>query len=668
MLIRRCLERDWRRRIGSMSTVRFVLEDPEVLSPASAAAAPVDAETAQARLETAVALARRHVLMRRVLPLAGLAAVAVAAAGVGFSRDVTPPTPPAPVARFLVEVPAGQVLGTSGRTMALSPSGNELAYLTEGRLLIRRLSDFEMVPVAASDMGQNLQSPVFSPDGRWIAFYAASEQAVKRISVQGGAALRVCDSQAVSLDWDASGILVARGSGGVIRCNPAGGPPEQLVKVEAGETVLAPQILPGGDALLFTIASLTGGPARWDQARAVVQSLRTGERKTVVEGGSGARYLSTGHLIYMVGGVVFAAPFDLDRRELRREAVPVVEGVRRWLSGEMQLTVSDSGTLVYVPGPTGSQIVRRLAIGDRAGNITGLPVPPAAYSHVRVSPDGTRAALGVDDGKQASVLIYALNGTSAVQRLTTEGRNRFPVWSPDGRWIAFQSERDGDFAIFRQRADGTGAAERLTTPAAGEEHVPESWSPDGRHLSFAGPTSAAGMNVALWMLTLADKTTAPFGDVSSIGSIGSVFSPDGKWLAYAKGAGGASDVNRGVFLQPFPATGAVYQAPKQLVDFHPVWAKSGSMELVFTAAANAGQMVAVPVTTAAGATFGTPVRFPASVTGDRVASEPRAWDILPDGRFIGITSTTEDAARGSSPEMRLVLNWFEELKQRVPVP
>ena len=667
MLIRRCLDRDWRRRIGSMSTVRFVLEEPVVLSPASTAAAQEDAVAAQARLENAVVLARRQVLLRRVLPLAGLAAVAVAAAGVGFSRDVMPPTAPAPVARFLVEVPAGQVLGTSGRTMALSPSGNELAYLTEGRLLIRHLSDFEMVPVAASDMGQSLQSPVFSPDGRWIAFYAASEQAVKRISVQGGAALRVCDSQAVSIDWDASGILVAQGSGGVIRCNPAGGPPEQLVKFEAGETVLAPQILPGGDALLFTIASLTGGPARWDQARAVVQSLRTGERKTVVEGGSGARYLSTGHLIYTVGGVVFAAPFDLDRRELRREAVPVVEGVRRWLSGEMQLTVSDSGTLVYVPGPTGSQIVRRLAIGDRAGNITGLPVPPAAYSHVRVSPDGTRTTLGVDDGKQASVLIYALNGTSAVQRLTTAGRNRFPVWSPDGRWIAFQSERDGDFAIFRQRADGTGAAERLTTPAAGEEHVPESWSPDGRHLSFAGPTSAAGMNVALWMLTLADKTTAPFGDVSSTGSLGSVFSPDGKWLAYGKGAGGASDVNRGVFLQPFPATGAVYQAPKQLVDFHPVWAKSGRTELVFTAAANAGQMVAVPVTTAAGATFGTPVRFPASVTGDRVASEVRAWDILPDGRFIGITSTTEDGALGA-PEMRLVLNWFEELKQKVPVP
>jgi Tol biopolymer transport system component len=288
---------------------------------------------------------------------------------------------------------------------------------------------------------------------------------------------------------------------------------------------------------------------------------------------------------------------------------------------------------------------------------------------VRVSPDGTRAALGVDDEKQASVLIYVLNGTSAVQRLATEGRNRFPVWSPDGRWIAFQSDRGGDLAIFRQHADGTGVAERLTTPAAGEEHVPESWSPDGRHLSFGVSTSEARTRVVLRMLTLADKTTAPFGDVSSFGSIGSVFSPDGTWLAYAKGTAGAvSDVDRGVFLQPFPATGAVYQVPKQLVDFHPVWAKSGSAELVFTASATAGQMVAVRVTTATGVTFGTPVRFPASVTGDRVSSEPRAWDMLPDGRFIGIISTAEGAVRDYLPELRLVLNWHEELKRLVPIP
>ena len=256
----------------------------------------------------------------------------------------------------------------------------------------------------------------------------------------------------------------------------------------------------------------------------------------------------------------------------------------------MQLAVSDAGALLYLPGPTGTdQVPRGLAFGDRSGRITRVTVPPAAYSHVRVSRDGTHAAIGTDDGKDASVLIYALNGASAIRRLTLEGKSRFPVWSPDGQWIAFQSDRAGDRGIFRQRADGTGVAERLTTAAAGEEHVPESWSPDGRHLSFAVAKASAGRTAsALWILSLADKTTAAFPGVTSVDPIGSVFSPDGKWLAYATAAGGATtDVNRGVFVQPFPATGTVYQVPRQLVDFHPTWSASGQ-ELVFTGCGDRG--------------------------------------------------------------------------------
>ena len=165
-----------------------------------------------------------------------------------------------------------------------------------------------------------------------------------------------------------------------------------------------------------------------------------------------------------------------------------------------------------------------------------------------------------------------------------------------------------------------------------------------------------------------NRNAAAFGAVVSVEPIGSVFSPDGKWLAYSKGTGASlSDANRGVFVQPFPATGAIYQAPRQLVDFHPVWAASGA-ELVYTAAAAVGGMVAVPVTHEGAVTFGPPVLFPASVTGNRVAPEPRAWDILPDGRLIGLVAEGDDAARSSSSEIRLALNWFEELKQRVPVP
>ncbi len=668
-LLRRCVERDWRRRIASMSVVRFVLDQPAVVAPPDASAAPAAGEL-QSRIDVAVAQGRRRLFVQGGIPLLVLTTVAVAAA-LGFAREGTrTPLPPA-VTRFVFPLPERRVIGRSSRYIALSPSGNELAYATiEGQMLLRRLSQFEMAPISGVDLGGSLQLPAFSPDGEWLAYYTAEERVVKKVSVRGGAALRICDVVAISLDWDASGILAATPTGAV-RCSPAGGAPEQLVQVEAREQVLAPQILPGGDALLFTVAKVGQGTStRWDEATVVVQSLRTGERKTILQGGSDARFVSTGHLIYAVGGTVFAVPFDPHALELRGTAVSVVEGVRRSSSGALQLAVSASGALVYLPGPTGTDTVtNRLAIGDRSGNVTQVPVSPAAYTHVRVSPDGTRAAIGTDDGKQASVLIYGLNGSSAVQRLALDGRSRFPIWSPDGHWIAFQSDRAGDLGIFRQRADGIGGAERLTTATAGEEHVPESWSPNGRHLSFAiRNTSGGGTGYALHMLALTEKTTAPFGDITSVDPIGSVFSPDGKWLAYAKGTAlSVRDVNRGVFVQPFPATGTVYQVPRLMVDFHPTWSASGK-ELVFTGSGTAQQMVVVRVATSEGLSFGAPVPFPATVSGDRISREPRAWDVLPDGRLIGITAGAEQRTRSSSPELRVVLNWFEELKQRVPMP
>jgi Tol biopolymer transport system component/tRNA A-37 threonylcarbamoyl transferase component Bud32 len=672
-ILERCLERDPKARLRDIGEARVHLSaiargDAGVNAawPSSAPAASVSADDVEAQVELAVAQARRHLFTRRVLPLFAVATIAIVAALVGFTGGAAAPVP-APVTRVVVSVPEGRVIGTTVRTMTLSPDGNLLAYVTDSELLLRRLSEFDMHRIAAADLGRNLQSPAFSPDGKWIAYYAGSERMVKRVSIQGGAALRVCESPALSLEWDASGILVAQGDGGVVRCSPAGGTPEQLAKVDDGEVVLGPQILPGGDALLFTIGRVAQDlGTRWDQARVVVQSLRTGERKTILEGGSDARFVSTGHLIYAVGGILFAAPFDPNIRELQGAAVPVVEGVRRGTSGALQLAVSNAGALIYMPGPTRTdQALRGLAIGDRVGAITRVTVPPAAYSHVRVSRDGGRVAIGTDDGKDASVLIYALDGTGALQRLTVQGNGRFPVWSPDGQWVAFASSNADGAGIFRQRADGTGAAERLTTAPAGEEHLPESWSPDGRLLSFNVRRMESRGGSALWMLSLADKKIAAFAGVRSVEPIGSVFSPDGKWLAYAIGTGSATSANRGIFVQPVPPTGAIYQVPRQIVDFHPVWSASGT-ELVFTVAATAGQMAAVSVTTAGAVKFGPTVRFPASVTGDRLSRQGRAWDLMPDGRVIGIVPADEAAPRAFA-EMRLVLNWFEELKERVPV-
>jgi Tol biopolymer transport system component len=341
----------------------------------------------------------------------------------------------------------------------------------------------------------------------------------------------------------------------------------------------------------------------------------------------------------------------------------VVEGVLRGNTGVLHLAVSPGGTLVYMPGPTGDLTLRGLAIADRAGSVNRISIANAAYSHVRVSRDGLRAAVGVDDGKDAHILIYGLDGKNAPQRLTTAGESRFPIWSPDGKWIAYSSSSDSRQGIFRQRADETGVAERLTTAAAGEEHVPESWAP-GERLSFSVMKASVYAGAALYMLSLPDKKATPFAAVTSADTMDSVFSPDGKWLAYGIAINtGVANTNRGIFIQPVPPTGEKHQVPREMVDFHPAWSASGA-ELVFTASANAGVMAAVSVNS--DMTFGKAVRFPAAVTGDRVGRERRAWDLLPDGRMIGIVPVGE-ASNGRVPELRLVVNWFEELKQRVPV-
>ena len=467
--------------------------------------------------------------------------------------------------------------------------------------------------------------------------------------------------------------MLGQNTKGILRCSPDGGTPQQLATVKQGETAHGPQMLPGGTTLLFTIAKVADGVTRWDKAEIVVQTLTSGSRKTVMSGGSGARYLRTGHLLFAHGGIVLAVPFDPVRQVVLGEPVPVVEGVRRAnnsRSATVHLTISDAGTLFYIPGPAGTTSMENvLALADRPGVVTRLTVPPGPYAHVRASRVGGRLAIGTDDGKEAIVWIYELAGKNPPWRLTLTGQNRFPIWSPDGQRVAFQSDREGDLAIFQQRADGTGPVERLTTPEPGDVHMPESWSPDGRLMSFAVRKGSA---FSLWTLTVTDKKAAPFGAVQSAEPIGSVFSPDGRWIAYTSTpiGGELSSPNRGIWVQPVPASGARYQVPKQAIDFHPVWGPKGT-ELFFVPSAASGRLAVVSVTTRPDVTFptfGSPVTLSARVTADRMSPETRAYDILPDGRFIGVVPTSETESSGTAVvQFRVVLNWTEELKQRVPI-
>ncbi len=232
---------------------------------------------------------------------------------------------------------------------------------------------------------------------------------------------------------------------------------------------------------------------------------------------------------------LFAVRFDPVTHMVAGPAVPILTGVRRSF-GSAMFAVSDTGSLVYVPGPaTTTSNLRTLVQSDRNGVSVPLKVPPDNYAHPRVSRDGSTLAVGIDDGQEANIWIYELAGTSVMRKLTSEGRNRYPVWSGDGQRIAFQSDRQGDLGIFWQPADGGAAAIRLTTPAQGAVHVPESWSPDGKHLLFTEQKDSA---YVLFSLSLDDLTPTPFGNVKSSQPTSAGFSADGRWITYASAAEG----------------------------------------------------------------------------------------------------------------------------------
>jgi serine/threonine-protein kinase len=526
------------------------------------------------------------------------------------------------------------------------------------------MSDMEVRPIRGTKSLRAVASPVFSPDGQSVAFHALLDNTLKRVSIAGGAPVTICPADnPTGISWGRDGIVFGQGAKGVMRVSADGGTPEQVVTLERDEYVQGPQMLPDGEHLLFSVASGSLSN-RWDTARLMTHSLRSGERKVLITGASDGRYVPTGHLIYLVSGTMFAVPFDLERLEVKGGAVPVVEGVRRASqdqSGAADFAFSDSGTLVYQPGPAaviGGQV--QLVVADRKGVVTPLNVAAGAYETPRVSPDGIRVAVSAADQNGSTIWIYSLAGTGAAQRLTSGGNSRYPIWTSDGKRIAFQSDRDGDAAIFWQPADGSGSAERLTKPEPNTSHTPESWAADGNSLLFS---VTKGLDVSLWVLSLRDRKTTPFGNVRSSTPPDAAFSPDGRWVAYAMTEQGATRM----YVEPFPATGSRYQLVSQPSDsaHHPVWTRDGK-ELIYTP--RPGALEAVSVTTTPALAFGTPVAWARPFeTGP--PSRRRPFDVTPGGTLVGVVAPGPSDTRGPrlSPRIHVVLNWFEELKRLVPV-
>jgi hypothetical protein len=401
------------------------------------------------------------------------------------------------------------------------------------------------------------------------------------------------------------------------------------------------------------------GAYRWGDSSVVVQSVRSGVRKTVVAGGTDGRYLPSGHIAYLLGGVVYAVRFDLRRLETIGPAVPILEGVLRaplGASPASQFAFSPTGVMVYMPGPrSGASERDDLTLVTRKGESSPLKLPPGPYETPRVSRDGKRIAFGSANAVDTFILIHDPGAGIVPRRLTFKGKNRYPIWVADGRRIVFQSDRDGDLGLFIQPVDGSREAERLTTPAEDEEHIPDDCAPKSDVCLFS---IRKGRDYTISSISLADRRIAPVSPIPSTAPGGTRFSPDGQWIAYA-----VRNPTTTLQIEPFPPTGARYQvqAPPGDVPHHPLWSPDGK-QLLYNPRPNGFAAVAVRTTPTVG--FGPQFDLPRNFRTD--STQMRAnYDMMPDGRILGLVTPLEQGNAETLREIRIVLNWFEDLKSKL---
>ena len=637
-LLRRCLVKDPRHRLQAMGEARIALDE--------ALRDPV-AQVVDVRPQ-------RRQLSGRVLVMIAASTLAVGGAA-AYAAWRFKPDPPRELTRFTIELPQDERFSNSGRqVLAISPDGTTIAFGANQKLYIRPLSELEPRVVPGGDAATARLHPVFSPDGREIAFFTSADNTIKRLTIAGGSPVTVGRATAVhGLEWQEYGLLFGQRTG-IARLSPAGGTPEIIVPAEPDKAFSSPQFLPGGRAILFSIRS---GTQTWDEGEVVVQPLEGGPRKTIVNGGSDGRYLPTGHLTYSRAGVLLAAPFDISRLELLGPPVSVLEGVRRAGlgsgTGATQYEFSSTGTLAYWDGPVAAEgSGNDLAIFDRKNTPAPLKLPRQNYRAPRVAPDGKFVAVETEDDQGGvSIWIYELSGASNIRRLTLQGSNRGPVWSADSQWIFFQSDRDGDAGLYRQRADGSGVAERLTKTEPKTTHSPQAASPDGAWLLFSVATGPLRENATLWTLSLRNQTMT---QLAGIRAREAAFSPDGRWIVYEQ--------LNGVFLEPFPQTGAKYQVSERAG--HPFWSPKGDEVFLNS---GPGRTTVIPIALTPTVSFGRPVE---SSRGPRFEGNPtttrRNVDLLPSGEFLGVLIGEGNNVE-QTQRIRVVLNWFEELRARVPI-
>jgi serine/threonine-protein kinase len=439
---------------------------------------------------------------------------------------------------------------------------------------------------------------------------------------------------------------------GLFRVAAAGGVPEQLYTIDGIEQVVSVEDLPERNTVLYTVIPMRGNNMRMaassPAARIEALDLRTGKRHLVLRGGGRPHLTPTGHLLYASGNTIYAVGFDRHALEVRGTAVPVVT-----TPGMIEFDVSDNGTLAYQS--TVASEARELVWVDRHGVEESLGAPARAYLYPRISPDGTRVAIDVNEtGVARDVWIWDLR-RATLERFTQDAAHHpLVAWSPDGRFLVYGNERFGASKVYRQAADGSGAEELLLDNDALQ--MPVSFAPDGRLLVSVG---SLGPQRDLYLMNLeGERRLTPLIE-GPANELWAEVSPDGRWVAYDSDESGQFEV----YVRPFP--GAAGGSRWQVSDGgrQPLWSRDGR-ELFFRGFD--GSLMSVPVTPGARFEAGRarPLVEGGRYSGGGSGGGGRTYDVTPDGRRFLMLKQPPARAK---PELVVVLNWFEELGRLAPL-
>ena len=655
LLIDRCLEKDPKLRLRDIGEARLAL---------AASTSSVAHRTPDVAIPQDVETSRRSI--RWLTALAAVLALALATTG-WFLWQSTQTAPNRPIIRYDVRPPEKATLALAARpNVALSPDGSTLVFVAspqpEGvqRLYVRTRESVEPRAIPGTE---GATYPVFSPDGNEVAFFVAASVRKTRLDgsvskiVDGGVDASIQDLDPRGLAWlpDRTIVYSPAAAGPLYRVSADGGKPQaltHLVEAKNERTHRWPSALPDGKTVLFTVGTL-GQPDNYDDATIEAVDLASGDRHLVMRGAASARYVPTGHLLFMRGAMLYAVRFDPNRLTTSGAPVAVVDGVNGdTTTGAAHLAVANDGTLAYMPGSSRAGL-NQLTWVDRDNAIKPLALPAGLFFDPQISPDGTRAVAvweTVASGNGGDVWVTDLE-RNTFTRLSFSGSTTTPMWSADGKTIFFvyldPSGRRSD--IMRMPADGSRRAETVVSLDALVYLTGISADGASALLTYRNRVAGAGRDDVVKVALAKDAKIEPLVATPS-DEYGGAWSPDGRFVAYQSDESGRYEI----YVRS-TTEGSRWQVSTTGGE-EPHWARDGR-ELFYR---NDTRFMAVPVTT-------------------QPTLAPKAPVMLFDGTYnlrsdSGVSFAVETGAKrflmirpagsGNEPsQIRVVVNWFDELRR-----